>query len=75
MGVQISFTPDQLNFGPVRPGSTGPDISVDPSLGRRASALMARQGVWVSRWNNSIEMKRLDGRGHSRRVERRPRSA
>jgi hypothetical protein len=33
MGVQVSFTPGQLNFGPVRPGSSGPDISVDPSFG------------------------------------------
>jgi hypothetical protein len=33
MATSVSFTPDHFDFGAVIPGSTGPDISVDPSFG------------------------------------------
>src|SRR5215471_13519486 len=33
MGIPVTFTPQELNFGGVTPGSSGPNISVDPSLG------------------------------------------
>jgi hypothetical protein len=33
MATSVKFTPDHFDFGAVIPGSTGPDISVDPSFG------------------------------------------
>jgi len=33
MAVPVDFTPDHLDFGAVSPGSSGPDITVDPSFG------------------------------------------
>jgi len=33
MATGVDFTPTSLNFGAVAPGSSGPDVSVDPSLG------------------------------------------
>jgi hypothetical protein len=33
MDTPVVFTPDHFDFGAVVPGSTGPDVSVDPSFG------------------------------------------
>src|SRR5690348_13861874 len=33
MGANVTFTPARIDFGGVAPGSSGPDITVDPSAG------------------------------------------
>jgi hypothetical protein len=33
MATPVNYSPDNLNFGAVRPGASGPNIYVDPSLG------------------------------------------
>jgi hypothetical protein len=33
MAVSVDFTPDHLDFGAISPGSSGPDITVDPTFG------------------------------------------
>ena len=33
MAISVDFTPDHLDFGAISPGSSGPDITVDPRFG------------------------------------------